>query len=199
MSERLKVFDACRRLKLTIPGEVAVLGVDNDELFCNSLPVPLSSILPDHKQVGFLAARELDRIFRGSTGGDRVLDRSVKDIVLRASTRIVPPAARIVSDALTFIETNASGSLRVSDVAASLGVSRRLLDLRFRQMQNESVLNAITRARIGRIKKRLLTTSDSISRISKDCGFSSAAAFVRFFRGRTGDSPNRWRRRPEAS
>ena len=193
----LKIFDACRRLRLSIPGEVAVLGVDNDELFCNSLPVPLSSILPDHEQVGFLAARELDQLFKGRGGGDKVLDKSVKDIVLRASTRIVPPAARIVSDALTFIEKNASGSLRVSDVAAHLGISRRLLDLRFRQMQNESVLSAIVRTRIGKIKKRLFSTSDSIARIATDYGFSSSAAFVRFFKDRTGQSPNRWRQKPE--
>lgn len=193
----LKIFDACRRLKLSIPTEVAVLGVDNDELFCESLPIPLSSILPDHEQVGFLAARELNQLFKGRNGGDKVLDKSVKDIVLRASTRIVPPAARIVSNALTFIEKNVSGSLRVSDVAAHLGVSRRLLDLRFRQIQNESVLDAIVRTRIGKIKKRLFSTSDSITRIAKDCGFSSSAALVRFFKARTGQSPNRWRQKPE--
>lgn len=193
----IKIFAACRRLRLSIPGEIALLGVDNDELFCNSLPVPLSSILPDHEQVGFLAARELDQLFKGRSGGDKILDKSVKDIVLRASTRIVPPAARIVSDALTFIEKNVSGTLRVSDVATHLGVSRRLLDLRFRQMQNESVLDAIVRTRIGKIKKRLLSTSDSIARIAKDCGFSSSAALVRFFKDRTGQSPNRWRQKPE--
>ena len=68
MSERL-LFDACRRLKLTIPGEVAVLGVDNDELFCNSLPVPLSSILPDHKQVGFLVRCGIRQVLQGQNRG----------------------------------------------------------------------------------------------------------------------------------
>ena len=196
----LKLYDACRRLKLSIPDEIAILGVDNDELFCNSLPVP-TSILPDHEQVGFITAQTMARILRGAKVTDMIFAKPVKDIVLRASTRIVPPTARIVSEAMSYIEKNVSGSLHVSEIATNLGISRRLLDLRFRQIQNMTVLNAIAKARIGQIKKMLLATSNSIMQISSDCGFSSPAALVRFFRRQTGMTPNRWRqmREPRAS
>ena len=195
----LKFYDACRRLRLSIPDEIAILGVDNDELFCNSMPVPLSSILPDHEQVGFTTAQTMARILRGAKVTDMTFAKPVKNIVLRASTRIVPPTARIVSEAISYIEKNASGSLHVAEIAAHLGISRRLLDLRFRQIQNTTVLDAIAKARIGQIKKKLLSTSNSIMQISSDCGFSSPAALVRFFRERTGMTPNRWRQKSKES
>ena len=195
----LKLYDACRRLKLSIPNEIAILGVDNDELFCNSMTVPLSSILPDHEQVGFITAQTLSRILHGAKVTNITFDKPIKNIVLRASTRIVPPVARIVLEAMSYIEKNASGSLHVSEIAAHLGISRRLLDLRFRQIQNVTVLDAIVKARIGLIKKKLFTTSNSIMQISSDCGFSSPAALVRFFREQTGVTPNRWRQKSKKS
>ena len=188
-----RVYDACRDLGFSIPDEVAVIGVDNDELFCNTATVPLSSILPDHTQVGYLAAKELNRLLHGGTGKETVFRKSVREVVLRASTRIIPPTARIVTEALAFIEDNASGSLSVADVVEHIGISRRLADLRFRQIRNETILNAIVRARIGRIKKRLLTSNDPLSRIAADCGFSSAAVFSRFFRTHVGETPQGWR------
>lgn len=191
----LKVYDACRRFNLKVPDEVAILGVDNDELFCTTLPVPLSSILPDHERVGYLAARELDHLLNGRECVNSVMGKSIKDIVVRASTRIIPPTARIVSSALSYIEKNVSGTLRVSDVVTHLGVSRRLADLRFRQIRNETILDAIIRARIGKIKKRLISTADSIGRIARDCGFSSTPALTRFFKTHTGATPLEWRNR----
>ena len=107
----LAVFDACRRLKLDIPGQVAILGVDNDELICSSTNPPLSSILPDHVGIGFRAAQELDRLLRGKSGVSVVLPDSVKDLVLRDSTRVIPPAGRLVQTALSFIEANAARNL----------------------------------------------------------------------------------------
>ena len=190
-----KILDVCRRARIAIPDEVAVLGVDNDELFCNSLKPPLSSLLPDHEQAGFLAARELQRLMRHGRGREVVLPESVKRAVLRESTRIIPPAARILAQALDYINGHATGGLRVSDVARRVGVSRRLLDLRFRQLHGETVLDAIVRARLDRIQRKLREASTRVAGVAADCGFSSPAALTRFFTAHVGVSPTVWRRR----
>lgn len=194
-----KILDVCRRARIAIPDEVAVLGVDNDELFCNSLKPPLSSLLPDHEQAGFLAARELQRLMRHGRGREVVLPESVKRAVLRESTRIIPPAARILAQALDYIDEHATGGLRVSDVARRVGVSRRLLDLRFRQLHGETVLDAIVRARLDRIQRKLREASTRVAGVAADCGFSSPAAFTRFFTAHVGVSPTAWRRRASSS
>ncbi|MGN0833726.1 MAG: substrate-binding domain-containing protein [Kiritimatiellia bacterium] len=189
-----KILDICRRARIAIPDEAAVLSVDNDELFCNSLKPSLSSLLPDHEQVGILAARELERLMRRGGGREVVLAESVKRIVLRESTRIIPPAARILTQALDYIDGHATGNLRVPEVADHVGVSRRLLDLRFRQLHGTTVLDAIVRARLARMQRKLRDASVRIASVAADCGFSSPAAFTRFFTAHVGVSPAAWRR-----
>ena len=190
----LLVYDACRRLGFSIPKEVAVIGVDNDEIICETQSVTLSSIRPNHEGVGFSAAQELGRLLRGGKGRDLPDANSVREIVMRASTRIVPPTALLVANAQEFIQRRAGGRLPVDDVAAHLGVSRRLLDLRFRQICGESVLDAIARARIGFAKRRLSAKGKTISEIAAECGWSSCAAFTRFFQAHVGATPRNWRR-----
>ena len=159
------VLETCRRFDIAVPETIAVLGVDNDEVLCKSTRVPLSSILPDHEQLGFLAAEELRHVMHGGNSREIVFEKSVKEVVLRDSTRLVPPAALIIATALSYIEANASGRLRVSDVVAHLGVSRRLADLRFREVRGRSIGDEIERA------------------------------LVRFFRRRMGETPAAWRRK----
>ena len=165
------------------------------ETFLRTLARLLSSILPDHVGIGFRAAQELDRLLHGKPGTSIVLPNSVKDLILRDSTRIVPPTGRLVQAALSFIEANAARNLRVGDVVRHLGVSRRLADLRFRQIQHESILETISRARLRLVKKRLLTTRDSLAHIAADCGFRSGAALARFFARETGMTMTAWRRK----
>lgn len=190
-----RIYDYCKESGISIPDEIAIVGVDNDEIFCNTQPVQLSSILPDHRQVGYLAAKELNRLLRGSNGRELVYGKSIKEIVLRASTRIVPPAAKMISTMLAFIDDKASGALRVSDVAKAVGVSRRLADLRFKQSRGETILEAINRSRVGKIKKLLFSNARPIAEVSTACQFSSPAALTRFFREQTGMTPSEWRNR----
>ena len=191
-----RIYDYCKTRGILIPDEIAIVGVDNDEIFCNTQFVQLSSLLPDHGQIGYLAAKELARLMRGCDGREIVYAKSVKEVVLRASSRIVPPAARMISDMLAFIDGRSSGDLRVSDVAKAVGVSRRLADLRFRQSRGETILGAINRARLSKVKKLLFDGNRPIAEIADTCRFSSPAALTRFFRNQTGMTPTDWRKRP---
>ena len=100
---------------------------------------------------------------------------------------------------MSYIEHNISGTLRVSEIAEALNISRRLLDLRFRQMENETVHNAIVRARIKAAKKRLSSSRDTVFHIAAASGFPSSASFVRFFTNHTGMTPGMWRRKQRLS
>jgi LacI family transcriptional regulator len=189
------VLETCRRFDIDVPEKIAVLGVDNDEVLCRSSLVPLSSVLPDHEQLGFLAAEELRRVMRGGNSREIVFERSVKEVVLRDSTRLVPPAARIIATALSYIEANASGRLRVSDVVVHLGISRRLADLRFREVHGGTIRGEITRSRVKALKMRLAASRESLAHMADEFGFSSSAALVRYFKTATGETPGAWRRR----
>ena len=188
------VADACQEAGLSIPEQVVLLGVDNDELLCSSTTPPLSSIKPDHVQEGFQAAVALDRLFRLGARAKRYefLCR-MKGIVERESTRPYPPAATLVRRTLTFIGENAHVNLRVGDVAAALGVSRRLLERRFRTIQKESINDCILSQRLAVVKRLLGTTSRSCAKIASECGFPNANYLSHLFKRKTGLSMRQYR------
>ena len=135
--------------------DIAVIGVDNDELFCNTAAVPLSSILPDHESLGHTAARELGRLLRGGSPKDVTISNPVREIFERDSTNIVPPAEHLIRKAKAYIPSHASESITPKDVVRYLGVSRSLAGLRFRELNGSSIRKEIAVARIGMIKRRL--------------------------------------------
>ena len=85
------------------------------------------------------------------------------------------------------IRTHADSNLKVEDVVRHLGVSRRLVDLRFKEFQDESINNAIIRIRLEEVRRRLLTTSLPISRIASVCGFPNPSYLKKLFFDRYGE------------
>ena len=96
--------------------------------------------------------------------------------------------------ALAFIERNALRKLSVVDVARHLKISRSLLDLRFRELQHETVHDAIIRCRLEEVKRRLHASRDTLERIASDCGWANANSLKNAFRRETGQSMRDWRR-----
>jgi len=197
----IQVLQQCAAAGLAVPGQVSVLGVDNDELLDESSRPPLSSIQPDHEQIGFAAARTLDRLMsarRRKRGTDIVLIERHKRLVERDSTAAVSPAAHLIMRANAFIARNAAYGIGVKDVVAHLGVSRRLADLRFRQFAGGTILEAIVKARLDEVKRLLETTDRTIKSVSIACGYTDLPYLKTLFRRRFGMTMSEWRRRAAA-
>ena len=189
----LEVLEACHRLNLSVPDQAAILGVDNEELVCNGAKPTLSSIEPDHVELGRQACQELERLFRGKPGRILRIARSVKAIHQRESTAIVPPSAQLVLRAQKFIRLHADERLTPTDVVRHLGVSRSLAFLRFKQRTGESIGAAIVRERIAVLKKRLVSSDDRLTAVAAACGFRDSAELTRFFKRETGQTPTQWK------
>ena len=186
------VVEACSRTGLSIPAQVAILGVDNDELYCvNSRPT-LSSVHPNHVELGRRAAESLDRMMRRGVGRRTVFVPPIR-IVERESTRTIPPAGHLIQQALDFIRQRYGDGIGVRDVAKHLHVSEPLLRLRFRQMQGRSVRDTLLGVRLDEAKKLLAETRLPISEVARKCGFASTCRMVHFFTERTGVPPSAWR------
>ena len=108
----------------------------------------------------------------------------IKCIIRRESTAEISHAGRLVQKAIAFIDTNATKGIDVSDVVSHLGCSRRLADLRFRQLQGRSILEAITDKRLSAVRKLLVETRDSIDSISLECGFTNPNYLKNLFKKR---------------
>lgn len=183
----VRVLDACRDAGITVPRQMAILGVDNDALLCDFATPPLSSIYPNHLREGEMAAGELERLMsvRRAAPMLRHAFCREKTIVERASTATLAPAAHLVEEALRFIRQNAARALTVEDVVRHLRVSRRLADLRFREFGRGTIAAAIRQERLAHVADRLRETDLPINRIASACAFENlqhlANAFKRHY------------------
>lgn len=189
------VIEAAHQQHLHIPNDLSVLGVDDDGFICEQTRPKLSSIRADHIKLGFLMAQELDRYFQ--TKG-AVRPRTIKcpplDVIVRESSgRIAPATTYLIQKAKQFIEQNASVRLRVSDVAAHLGISQRLLEMRFAQHHQRSVAAEIRQTWIKVAKKLLREEKGLVQDLARRLGFSSINSFNVIFRRETGISPRQYR------
>lgn len=188
----IKVLDAAKHVGISIPADLSVLGVDNESCIClHSIPT-LSSIQPDFEEAGFLAAKALQTMIerRPTPMSHRY---RVKCVVRRKSMEPASPAGKLVLRALEAIRTIDDPLMHVDDIATKLGVSRRLLDKRFRQIDGRSVLEAIQDQKLKRICTLLKTTRLSIREICENCCFRSPTYPMQLFHKRFGMTMRAWR------
>lgn len=190
----INVIETCNRLKISIPDQVAILGVDNDELFCRIFKPQISSIQTNNFEMGRHAARELDRLMRTGKSGDTIYIKPIK-VIERDSTRAIPPAGHLIEYGLKFIRENYQRGTSVRDVARHLGVSEPLLRLRFRLINGKSVRDVLIETRIEHAKRLLSDSDKPIGQIAKEVGFTSLQRFSHCFAERLSLSPSDWRQK----
>lgn len=187
-------LEAARLARLKVPESVNVLGVDNDELLCESASPALTSISPGNGRIGERAAEELERMMKSRPhGGVKAILTDYHTLVERESTRAVSPVSHLINRAQDFIRKNACSGITVPDVVAHLRISRRLADLRFSEYCNETIQEAITRTRLDCLCAKLSSTSLPIKSITLSCGFKNDTSAKHLFQRRFGMSMREWR------
>ena len=166
---------AAKNVKIRIPTQTVLLGVDNDETYCMSASPQISSIEFDSENEGYMAADLMLKMMSSRKGGTSrtICCGAVKRIVERESTRPPAPAAVLIERALKFISENATKGIGPQDVADGLGISRTLLDLRFRETGNTTVGAHILEKRLSALAAMLRKSKSPMSRMIKECGFGS--------------------------
>ena len=186
-----EVIDICNRSRLTLPKRIAVLGVDNDELICNHTSPRLSSIEPDFYGEGRAAA---EMLLGCNPPASFEVTCPARRTVLRDSTTAPSPSRALVNRVLAFIDKNSCRRMNIDDIARHFNVSRRLLDLRFRESGGGTVQQAISVRRLEEAKRLLSSTDMPITQIVSNCGFNSPNHFKAVFRKATGLSMRAWRK-----
>lgn len=196
-----EILDICKENGLKIPSEVGILGVNNDLILCENTEPRLSSVQPDFIEEGRLAAELLDRIMSGRDLADarRVHRVGVKRIVHRESTVPESASGKLVQKVLAYINANAVKGIGVGDVARRFKVSRSLLEMRFNQLQGESLYETMLRVRLDEVKRRLRQTDDSIAAITAECGWANPAPPKALFKRRFGCSMREYRSAAKSS
>jgi len=189
------ILHAAAEAKLNVPKDIALLGVDDDELVCDNVRPTLSSVRPGHEPCGYAAAEILDRILR---------HRKVKDTLIppigvtnRASIAPCLPATTLVDRVLSAIDNHATDGWSVDDIAKAVGASRRLVSLRFAELQGTSVHAALVNRRLSEVERLLHVPYLKIKDISRKAGFGNANALKGLFKKRYGMTMREFRQAEE--
>ena len=189
------ILDACKVKGLRIPSDVAVLGVDNDELVCDLSNPPLSSIALGTRKAGYEAAGLLERMMTGEDVGGQQIIVPALQVVTRQSTDIFAVEDEDVAKALLFIrEVSNKTLIQVDDVVEAAATSRRSLERKFKKHIGRSIYSEIKHQRVLQIEKLLLETDLTVTEISVKMGFSCLEQLARYFREAKAMSPRDFRR-----
>ncbi|MFW5806934.1 MAG: DNA-binding transcriptional regulator [Spirochaetota bacterium] len=210
----LRVSSTCNSEGIAVPDQVAILGVDNEDIPCELANPSLSSIALQLERIGATAAARLNWLLGGNGGElsseDALVSSTTEiravdgpgpivipplEVVERRSTSAYASSNPLVVEAFRLIRSENGRFLDVSDLVAELSVSRRTLESQFKHETGRTLHDAITLQRI-RIATRLLrTTNLKVEAIAQESGFGSVQRFFAHFKRHTGTTPNRFRMR----
>jgi len=193
------VLEACQLRGWTVPDEIAVLGVDNDEVLCELCTPPLSSVQPNARRTGFEAAELLSRMMRGEKPGRQTRRVEPVRVVERQSTDAVAVADTKVAAAVRFIREHVGDGIDVGDVLRAVPMSRTLLERKFQAALGRSPHREILQQRIARARHLLAESEVSIAVVAELAGFGDASYLSVVFRRETGESPRSYRIRQRVS
>jgi len=188
-----QVLETCRLVSLHVPEDIAVLGVDNDEVFCDLSDPPLSSVALNAETAGYRAAELLDGMMSGRIRKPRRIMVEAVGVVTRRSTEIIAVKDPDVAAALQFIRREHGKGISVDRIAEEVAMSRRSLEKRFRDTIGRTILEETQLVRLERAKRLLLETSYPISKVAEISGFGSTGYFIQFFQKRVGKTPRKYR------
>ena len=192
------VASACRLLGLSVPNDVAIIGVDNDEELCEGQSPTISSVALDYFTAGRIAAETLDCFMqsrRRKSSSETMRTYPPGNVVRRMSTRLFAKKDKSIEAAVELIRREACKGITARDVIETIPCSRRMAELRFRTATGHSILEEILSIRMD-VAKQLLSQINPlpIAVIANRSGYKSIAAFSKTFHDKHGMTPTVWRR-----
>jgi LacI family transcriptional regulator len=189
-----QLSEVCRQAGLGVPEEVAMLGVDNDDLLCDLARPSLSSVAVPAEAVGFRAAALLDRLMAGGAPPAKPTLLGPIGVVSRQSSDILAIEDADVSEAVRYIRDRAHEPVTIDSILDTVAVSRRSLERRFRRVLGRGIWDEIRRVHVARARELLANTNMSMAEVAVAAGFSDGKHLAVVFRQELGLTPSEYRR-----
>lgn len=191
----MHLVNICTENGLHVPDDVAIIGVDDDDLFCELCRPSLSSVLVPGERIGQEAAALLDRLLGGAESPEQPLLLPSPGIVARRSSDVLAIDDKAVMTAARFIREHKVGPLSVKDVLRQIPIGRRSLERRFRKALGRGLAQEIRQSQLARAKRLLVETELKVSAIAQQSGFYDYRHMALAFRQELGVSPSAYRER----
>jgi LacI family transcriptional regulator len=190
-----RLLDLCRSIGRAVPEDIAVLVAVDDPTVCNVATPPLTSVDMNGTVIGYEAAALLDRMMAGEEPPKHTLWMPPSRVVVRQSSDILALDDPDVAQAVRFIRQHACQGIGVPQVSDATGLSRRMLERKFRQHLNCTPKQEIMRVKIDRARSLLGETNLSIEQIVRRSGFRGYQYFASIFSREAGCTPRAYRKK----
>jgi LacI family transcriptional regulator len=187
------VLEACRVAQISVPDQVAVIGVDNDQVICDFCQPSLSSVIPAADRIGYEAARMLDQLMRSEQPAERHVKIAPLGIAARQSTDVMTIDDAEVVSALKIIRERACDGLSVADILEEICIARSSLERRFRRFIGRSPQAEIRNVQMKRAQLLLRETNLPLAQVAALTGFRHAEYFSVVFKREIGKTPGQFR------
>ena len=188
-----QILTAADAAGIDVPSHIAVLGVDDDNLICETSSPALSSIPTRDRSLGYACGRALDELFKGHPGNKTIQSRHTH-VVCRASTDINAVEDTFVARALTWARKNLASGASITTIANAIGYSKRLLQIRARNALGTTLGDEVRRIMLTTAAELLSDTDKSVSDIASECGFTSVSHLSLRFKRQYGLTPLSFRK-----
>ena len=193
-----QVLMVCGDRGIAVPDDVAVIGVDNDELICKLCHPPLSSIQQNPERAGYEAATLLDRMIDGDVVSQEPIVVEPLEVVPRQSTDVMAVGDADVAEAIRFIRAHACEGIHVGNVVDHVQTSRSTLERRFNRLLGRSPKAEILRTQLDHVKRLLSMTEYPLERIAHLTGFQYTESMCYSFKRNLGQTPGQYRKKSQS-
>ncbi len=169
----IQIIRLCNQLGISIPSEVAVMGVDNNEIEDSFIRPTLSTIEPDNEAAGYLAAQTMHKMISYRPVKSTHLIYRTRKFIERDSTYDPNGTARIINLARGFMKDYFRNDIDIDAVARAVGVSRRTLERRFADAKASPPATELRNLRLNEICRLLKETTMPINEVCISAGFKS--------------------------
>ncbi len=186
--------EICHLTSLRVPDEIAILAGDANELMCEVSTPPVSNVNVASDKIGYDAAELLAKMLDGQPAPKTPIRIPPRGITSRQSTDLLAIDDPTVVDALRFIRSHAHRGIVVEDILREIPISRRSLEIQFRNYLGRSPAREIRRVQLERGRELLGKRELSISEVAQACGFANATRFGVAFKKEMSTTPLAFRR-----
>lgn len=188
------LVNSCSLAGLKVPYDIAVLGIDNDDLICNICYPNLSSIARNHQHTANAVCSMLDEMMSGADKRGRVIVTEALEIIERSSTDTIATADKDVAEAIAYISRNLHQPIDVTAVAEHSRLSVKVLNKKFKSATLRTIYEEIQLRKLSRFKQ-LLLANKSVKEIAFELGFRDSSHVSRWFANLEGVTPTEWKKR----
>ena len=194
-AEALTITETCMIAGIKVPEDIAVLGVDDDDLICEISDPTISSIQLEVERGGYETCRLLHQQILSKKRKPFNVVISPSEVKERNSTLANNISDQHIKKVVRYIEENYKHDISMEDIFQLVPLSRRSVEMRFKRATDMTIYQYLLNKRIEHLAYLLITSDKPYIDLSYEVGFRDVANVSRTFRKYKGCSPLEYRRK----